>query len=91
MKKQRESDADLRIRVKTGNQRLGDRVRSEQGVSKIGFGGRAKLGEALVLGECADQPMEVGDVVLRRSNDPHAVLVQRHRRTGWNVTTAARG
>ena len=63
MKKQRETDANLRIRVKTHNQRLGDRPGAEQRVGEIGLGRHANRAEPLVLGEAADERLEIADVV----------------------------
>jgi hypothetical protein len=87
MKKQRETDAKLRIRVKTHNQRLGNRSRAEQCVGEIDLGRHANRAETLVLGQAADECLEIADVVARRRRDAERTLVRGRHGACCAITT----
>jgi hypothetical protein len=76
MKKQRESGADLRICVKARNQRFGGRMGAEQRIRQVGLGGYAQVGESFVVGEAADERVQVPDVAALRSMDAKRTRVR---------------
>src|SRR5579862_6959561 len=81
MKKQRESDANVRFRVKTRNQRLAGRLRAEQCIGEVVLRRRAFGGKPLVVGKRAHEPMEGFEVGRPGSRDSNRTPVRLDRRT----------